>query len=41
MFGYLWPLLPIAGGYGMNIQQGFNLTFILSVLKHSILPRSR
>jgi peptide/nickel transport system permease protein len=38
MFGYLWPLLPIAGGYGMNIQQGFNLTFILSVLKHSILP---
>jgi peptide/nickel transport system permease protein len=38
MFGYLWPLLPIAGGYGMNIQQGFNLTFVLSVLKHSILP---
>ena len=38
MFGYLWPLLPIAGGYGMNIEQGFNLTFILSVLKHSILP---
>jgi peptide/nickel transport system permease protein len=38
MFGYLWPLLPIAGGYGMNIQQGFNPTFILSVLKHSILP---
>jgi peptide/nickel transport system permease protein len=38
MFGYLWPLLPIAGGYGMNIQQGFNVTFILSVLKHSILP---
>ena len=24
MFGYLWPLLPIAGGYGMNIEQGFN-----------------
>ena len=38
MFGYLWPLLPIAGGYGMNIEQGFNPTFILSVLKHSILP---
>src|SRR5215475_2578659 len=38
MFGYLWPLLPIAGGYGMNIEQGFNLTFILSVLKHSVLP---
>lgn len=38
MFGYLWPLLPIAGGYGMNIEQGLNLTFVLSVLKHSILP---
>ena len=38
MFGYVWPLLPIAGGYGMNIGQGFNATFILSVLKHSILP---
>jgi peptide/nickel transport system permease protein len=38
IFGYLWPLLPIAGGYGMNIEQGFNPTFILSVLKHSILP---
>jgi peptide/nickel transport system permease protein len=38
MFGYMWPLLPIAGGYGMNLEQGFNATFVLSVLKHSILP---
>jgi peptide/nickel transport system permease protein len=38
MFGYMWPLLPIAGGYGMNIEQGFNATFVLSVLKHSVLP---
>lgn len=38
MFGYVWPLLPIGGGYGMNIAQGFNATFVLSVLKHSILP---
>jgi len=38
MFGYVWPLLPIAGGYGMNIEQGLNPTFVLSVLKHSILP---
>ena len=38
MFGYMWPLLPIGGGYGMNIAQGFNETFLLSVLKHSILP---
>src|SRR5262249_17430146 len=32
------PLLPIAGGYGINIEQGFNATFVLSILKHSILP---
>ena len=38
MFGYMWPLLPIAGGYGMNMEQGFNVPFVLSVLKHSILP---
>ena len=38
MFGYVWPLLPIAGGYGMNLEQGFNATFALSVLKHSVLP---
>jgi peptide/nickel transport system permease protein len=38
MFGYVWPLLPIAGGYGMNMEQGFNVPFVLSVLKHSILP---
>jgi peptide/nickel transport system permease protein len=38
MFGYIWPLLPIAGGYGMNMEQGFNVPFVLSVLKHSILP---
>jgi peptide/nickel transport system permease protein len=38
MFGYVWPLLPIAGGYGMNLDQGFNATFALSVLKHSVLP---
>jgi peptide/nickel transport system permease protein len=38
MFGYLWPLLPITGGYGMNIEPGWSLTFGLSVLKHAILP---
>jgi peptide/nickel transport system permease protein len=37
-FGYVWPLLPIAGGYGMDLEQGFSATFVLSVLQHSILP---
>ncbi len=38
LFGFLWPVLPITGGSAMNIQQGWNLAFILSVIKHSILP---
>jgi peptide/nickel transport system permease protein len=32
------PLFPISGGYGMNIEQGLTPTFVLSILKHSILP---
>ena len=38
VFGYLWPVLPISGGYAMNMERGFSLAFIASVLQHSILP---
>jgi peptide/nickel transport system permease protein len=38
MFGYLWPLLPIAGGKAMNLGDEMSLTVLLSILKHSILP---
>ena len=38
VFGYLWPVLPISGGAQMNLARGFNLDFVLSVLKHSVLP---
>ena len=38
VFGYVWPVLPISGGYTMNMQPGFELAFIASLLKHSILP---
>jgi peptide/nickel transport system permease protein len=38
LFGYVWPVLPITGGYQMNMARGFNAEFILSVLKHAILP---
>ena len=38
MFGYLWPLLPIAGGKAMNLGDQLNLTIVLSIIKHSILP---
>jgi peptide/nickel transport system permease protein len=37
-FGYLWPILPIAGGASMNLDRGFSAEFILSVIQHSILP---
>ena len=38
VFGYLWPVLPISGGAQINIERGLNLEFVLSVLRHSILP---
>ncbi len=38
VFGYVWPVLPITGGAQMNMTRGFNLDFVLSVLKHSVLP---
>jgi peptide/nickel transport system permease protein len=38
VFGYVWPVLPITGGAQMNMARGWNLSFVLSVLQHSILP---
>lgn len=38
VFGYLWPILPISGGAQINIDRGLNPEFVLSVLRHSILP---
>jgi len=38
VFGYVWPVLPISGGYAMNMQPAFEPAFIASLLKHSILP---
>ena len=38
VFGYVWPVLPISGGYAMNMKQGFDLAFFASVLQHAILP---
>jgi len=38
LFGYVWPVLPISGGYTMNMQPAFEPAFIASLLKHSILP---
>jgi peptide/nickel transport system permease protein len=38
VFGYLWPILPLTGAYDMNMQPGYRLDFILSVVVHSLLP---
>ncbi|HTD14472.1 MAG TPA: ABC transporter permease [Chthoniobacterales bacterium] len=38
LFGYFWPILPISGGFEMNVPPGFTFTFISSVLTHSLLP---
>jgi peptide/nickel transport system permease protein len=38
MFCYVWPILPLGGGYEMNMRSGMTFAFVGSVLKHSILP---
>ncbi len=38
IFGFLWPVLPISGGFAMEVRPGWTLTFFLSVIQHSILP---
>jgi len=38
VFGYLWPVLPITGGAQMNLQRGWNVEFVWSVMRHSLLP---
>jgi peptide/nickel transport system permease protein len=38
VFGYLWPVLPISGGYTMNMARDWSWPFIASLLSHAILP---
>ena len=38
IFGFFWPVLPISGGFAMNVRPGFTPEFIFSVLHFSILP---
>lgn len=38
VFGYLWPVLPISGGYKMNMARDWSWEFIGSLLSHAILP---
>lgn len=38
IFGYLWPVLPISGGFAMNVRPGLSWEFAMSVLWHGLLP---
>jgi peptide/nickel transport system permease protein len=40
IFGFLWPVLPISGGFAMNVRQAWTWQFVLSVLHYAILPAS-
>ena len=38
IFGFLWPVLPISGGFAMDVRPGWTWQFVGSVLQHAILP---
>jgi peptide/nickel transport system permease protein len=38
LFVYIFPIFPMMGGYSIGIQPSFSWTFIMDVIKHSILP---
>lgn len=38
LFGFLWPILPITGGAAQNLLPALSLEYVLSVLRHSVLP---
>jgi peptide/nickel transport system permease protein len=38
IFGFVWPVLPITGGSGINIPQALTTEFVVSILRHAILP---
>ncbi|PYE82459.1 ABC transporter permease [Pseudoroseicyclus aestuarii] len=38
LFGYIWPVMPISGGFAMEIRPAWTLDFILTVLWHALLP---
>ncbi|MVS97694.1 ABC transporter permease [Devosia marina] len=38
VFGFIWPILPISGGFAMNVTPGWNWPYISSVIQHATLP---
>jgi peptide/nickel transport system permease protein len=38
LLGFIWPVLPISGGAQMNLQPGFTIDYIYSLILHGTLP---
>lgn len=38
LFGFVWPVLPISGGFAMDVTPGWNWPFVSSVIQHATLP---
>lgn len=38
LFGYIFPIFPMVGGFGIGLTPGFNITFVFNLLKHAFLP---
>ena len=38
IFGFVWPVLPISGGFAMNVRPGWSFEFVGSILLHATLP---
>jgi peptide/nickel transport system permease protein len=38
IFGFLWPVLPVSGGFAMNVRPSWSVEFVGSILRHAILP---
>lgn len=38
IFGFVWPILPISGGFAMNVTPGYTWQFVLSIAQYAVLP---
>jgi peptide/nickel transport system permease protein len=38
LFGFVWPVLPISGGFAMHVRPGWTPQFVASVIRHAALP---
>jgi peptide/nickel transport system permease protein len=38
LLAFVFPIFPMAGGYSMGAEIGFNFKFLLDLLRHAFLP---